>query len=589
MAFCKNEQVVLTIDEINDTGDGIGRVDGFVVFVKGMLPGETGLVQIIKVKSSYAIGRLISLEVSSPSRVEPECEAFRKGCGGCAFCHMDYDQQLIMKRNRVVDCLTRIGGFDLSSVTVEETLGEERPFAGRNKSAYPFTLEGKTVRAGFYARNSHRVVPLPDAACCLTEKPEMLLVRKNACRLATDLGYSVYDETSGRGLLRHLVVRFSEYSGKAMVILVLTQKTLPREADFVAALKEACPFVSSIYVNVNTLASNVIFGRVFRLVDGEEYLLNKIGESVFRISPASFYQVNSRQTEKLYRTVYEYAGLNGSEKILDLYCGIGTIGISLLKAYETEHDSCQGITLAGVEIVEDAVIDAKENARMNKLDQAVFLAGDAPEGADYLLSRGYRPDLVILDPPRKGCDGTLLDTICSLMPPRIVYVSCDPATLARDLKFLCEKGYTFSKVQPVDMFPMSGHCECVVCLSRKTTHEMKLHASPFEMIKSGKKTIELRLYDEKRQRIKEGDVIAFTNTSNGEKMRATVKALHRFDSFEELYKTLPLLQCGYTAEDIYTAQPSDMEQYYSVEEQKKYGVVGIELFPPKRITDESVV
>ena len=467
MAFQKNEQIVLTVDEVNDTGDGIGRVDGFVVFVKGMLPGETGLVQIIKVKSSYAIGRLISLEVSSESRVEPPCDTFRKGCGGCSFCHLDYDQQLVMKRNRVIDCLTRIGGFDLSGVTVEDTLGEERPFMGRNKSAYPFMMDGKTVRAGFYARNSHRVVPLPDTACCLTEKSEMLLVRKTVCRLATELGYSVYDETSGRGLLRHLVVRFSEYSGKAMVILVLTQKSLPKEAEFVASLKESCPFVSSIYVNVNTLASNVIFGRVFRLVDGDEYLLNAIGSCVFRISPASFYQVNSRQTEKLYRTVYDYAALTGTEKVLDLYCGIGTIGLSLLKAYEMENGSCQGVTLAGVEIVEDAVIDAKENARMNKMDQAVFLAGDAPEGADYLLSRGYRPDLVILDPPRKGCDRVLLDTICGLMPPRLVYVSCDPATLARDLKFLCEKGYTFSKVQPVDMFPMSGHCECVVALHRE--------------------------------------------------------------------------------------------------------------------------
>ncbi|MBR5280685.1 MAG: 23S rRNA (uracil(1939)-C(5))-methyltransferase RlmD, partial [Clostridia bacterium] len=471
MAFQKNEQIVLTVEEVNDTGDGIGRVDGFVVFVKGMLPGERGLVQIIKVKSSYAIGRLISLEETSPSRVEPACSSFQKGCGGCSFCHLDYAQQLVMKRNRVVNCLTRIGGFDLSQVEVGETLGEERPFMGRNKSAYPFMMEGKTVRAGFYARNSHRVVPLPDTACCQTEKPEMLLVRKTVCRLATELGYSVYDETSGRGLLRHLVVRFSEYSGKAMVILVLTQKSLPQEVKFVTALKEACPFVSSIYVNVNTLASNVIFGRVFRLVDGEEYLLNTIGSCVFRISPASFYQVNSRQTEKLYSTVYDYADLQGNEKILDLYCGIGTIGLSLLKSYEAEYGTCQGITLAGVEIVEDAVMDAKENARMNKLDQAVFLAGDAPEGADYLLSRGYHPDLVILDPPRKGCDQTLLDTICSLMPPKIVYVSCDPATLARDLKFLCEKGYAFSKVQPVDMFPMSGHCETVVLLSRKDVHE----------------------------------------------------------------------------------------------------------------------
>ncbi len=467
MIIRKNDELTFTAQEINDTGDGIGRIDGFVVFVKGMLPGETGRIRIIKVKSSYAIGRLLSLEVVSPDRVESSCLPFKQGCGGCSFCHLAYPAQLTMKRTRVMDCLTRIGGFDLSAVTVADTLGEERPFMGRNKSAYPFMLDGKVVLAGFYARNSHRVVPLPDTACCLTEKPEMLLVRKNVCRLATELGYSVYDETSGRGLLRHLVVRYSEYSGKAMVILVLTQKSLPQEADFVAALKEACPFVSSIYVNVNTLSNNVIFGRVFRLVDGEEYLLNKIGESVFRISPASFYQVNSRQVEKLYRTVYEYADLKGNEKILDLYCGTGTIGLSLLKAYETEHGTCQGLTLAGVEIVEDAVIDAKENARMNRLEQAVFLAGDAPEGADYLLSHGYRPDLVILDPPRKGCDEALLDTICSLMPPRIVYVSCDPATLARDLKFLCEKGYSVSRVQPVDMFPMSGHCECVVALTRE--------------------------------------------------------------------------------------------------------------------------
>lgn len=466
MIMKKNDELTFTAQEINDTGDGIGRIDGFVVFVKGMLPGETGRVRIIKVKPSYAIGRLLSLEVASADRVESSCVPFTQGCGGCSFCHLAYPAQLKMKRARVMDCLTRIGSFDLTDVTVADTLGEERPFMGRNKSAYPFMADGKMVRAGFYARNSHRVVPLPNTACCLTEKPEMLLVRKAVCRLATDLGYSVYDETSGRGLLRHLVVRYSEYSGKAMVILVLTQKSLPQEADFVAALKEACPFVSSIYVNVNTLQSNVIFGRVFRLVDGDEYLLNSIGSCVFRISPASFYQVNSRQTEKLYRTVYEYAGLAGNEKILDLYCGIGTIGLSLLKMYEKEFGECQGLTLAGVEVVEDAVMDAKENARMNKMDQAVFLAGDAPTGADYLLSHGYRPDLVILDPPRKGCDSALLDTICGLMPPRIVYVSCDPATLARDLKFLCEKGYSFTKVQPVDMFPLSGHCECVVGLTR---------------------------------------------------------------------------------------------------------------------------
>lgn len=470
MTLRKNDEIVLTVQEVNDTGDGIGRADGFVVFVKGLLPGETARVRIIKVKLSYAIGRLISLEVASPVRVEPACTSFTRGCGGCSFCHMDYSAQLEMKRRRVVDCLTRIGGFDESGLSVSETLGEERPFMGRNKSAYPFTLEEGVVRCGFYARNSHRVVALPDTSCCVTEKPEMLRIRKTVCELATKMGYSVYSEESGRGLLRHLVIRYSEYSGKAMVILVLTQKSLPEEADFVEKLKAACPFVSSVYVNVNTLATNVIFGRVFRLVDGEECLVNRIGEGIFRISPASFYQVNSRQTEKLYKKVYEFAGLTGTEKILDLYCGTGTIGLSLLKAFEVKNGSCQGLTLAGVEIVEDAVLDAKENARMNRLDQAVFLAGDAPEGADYLLSRGYRPDLVILDPPRKGCDGVLLDTICGLMPPKIVYVSCDPATLARDLKFLCEKGYQISHVQPVDMFPMSGHVESV-CLLHKSNRK----------------------------------------------------------------------------------------------------------------------
>ncbi len=466
MALQKNDEIRLTVQEVNDVGDGIGRVDGFVVFVKGMLPGETGRVRIIKVKSAYAIGRLLALEATAPVRVESPCAAFNRGCGGCSFCHMDYGAQLAMKRQRVMDCLTRVGGFDAAAVTVLPPLGEVRPFTGRNKSAYPFTLEDGVVRCGFYARNSHRVVALPDTTCCMTEKPEMLRVRKAVCALAGEMGYTVYDETSGRGLLRHLVIRFSEYTGKAMVILVLTQKALPKEAAFVAALVAACDCIASVYVNVNTLATNVIFGRVFRLVYGEEYLLNRIGDSIFRISPASFYQVNSRQTEQLYNKVYEAAALSGQEKILDLYCGTGTIGLSLLKRYATENGDCDGLTLAGVEIVADAVLDAKENARMNHIDQAVFLAGDAPEGAAYLLSHGYRPDLVIVDPPRKGCDRALLDTICTLMPPKLVYVSCDPATLARDLKLLCAQGYTFSAVQPVDMFPMSGHVECVVLMSR---------------------------------------------------------------------------------------------------------------------------
>lgn len=464
----KNDVITLTTSEVNDTGDGIGRSDGLVVFVKGMLPEETAQVHIIKVKPSYAIGRILSIETPSPVRRESSCEAFSRGCGGCSFCTMDYAAQLRMKRQRVADCLSRIGGFAPASIPVRPCIPEERPFMGRNKSAYPFVQEGRAVRCGFYARNSHRVVPLSDTACCLTEKPEMLRVRRTFCEIATKMGYRVYDEKTGKGVLRHLMIRFSEYSGKAMVILVLTQKSLPREQEMLEALQAACPFISSIYFNINTEQTNVILGRTFRLAAGEEVLLNSIGDAVFRISPASFYQVNSRQTEKLYRTVYEFAQLKGSEKLLDLYCGTGTIGIFLLKQFEKEHGSCQGITLAGVEIVTEAVLDAKENARMNHLKQAVFLDNNAPEGADYLTSYGYRPDLVILDPPRKGCDSALLETLCRLMPPRIVYVSCDPATLARDLKFLAGQGYAVCCVQPVDMFPMTGHVETVVFLS----HEM---------------------------------------------------------------------------------------------------------------------
>lgn len=460
----QNDKIIITITDLNEDGDGIGRYDGLVVFCPGLLPGEEAEVRITKVTKSYATGRSLKLLSGSELRVESPCPLFGSSCGGCRLCHMEYGAQLESKAKHVYDCLTRIGG--LRDMDVLPCLGEEIPFSGRNKLSYPFTVTKNGIECGFYKKNSHEVVPFSGVKC-LAEKPLAKEIRETVCKLAGKYHFTVYNETTQCGFLRHLTVRFSEYSGKAMVILILGS-ALPAGFDrFVSDFRALCPSVTSMYTCTNDDPTNFLMSGKITKIFEDEPLTNNIGNAIYRISPGSFYQVNSRQVEKLYSTVYDYAGIHDGSRILDMYCGAGTIGLYVVKRFTSERSDAS-VTLKGIEIVPSAIEDANFNASLNGLSvQSEFILGDAPVGAQLLESRGFTPDTVILDPPRKGCDRALLDTVVRMSPAKIVYVSCKPSTLARDLRILADEGYEIIKVQPVDMFPMTGHVETVVLMARK--------------------------------------------------------------------------------------------------------------------------
>lgn len=572
----KDDRIVLEIGDINNLGCGVGRAeDGRVVFVKGAVTGDVIEAKIIKVNKKFLVARTEKLVTASPYRVDMDICSAPLSCGGCVYRHIKYEHELEIKRDYVKNAFVKVG---LSDVEVLPVMNTGKIAGYRNKGQFPLTEVKGKVTAGFYASKSHNIVPSNE---CTIQNPAFSPIVTEVCRFATEKKISVYNEETGKGILRHIYLRIAEKTGQIMLCVVVNADSLPYSEEFVTCITERFPNISGVILNINKKNTNVVLGDRFITLFGKEYIVDELCGLRFKISPQSFYQVNRDGAEMLYTEAAKKAALCGNEVLMDLYCGTGTIGLSMAKNTKK---------LVGIEIVESAVECAKENAERNGIENAEFYCADASDKETILkCAGGVRPDVVVIDPPRKGTTRELVECLDSLNVPKVVYVSCDPDTLARDCVCFREFGYEIGEVQPVDMFARTGHVESIVCLSRKTTHEMKLHASPFEKIKSGVKNIELRLFDEKRQKIKAGDDIIFTNTASGEKMRASVKKLHLFGSFEELYKTLPLLQCGYTAEDIDTAHPSDMEQYYSAEEQSKYGIVGIELFPPKRITDESVV
>jgi 23S rRNA (uracil1939-C5)-methyltransferase len=474
---------------------------------------------------------------------------------------MDYEEEQRLKAERVRNCLNRIGGESLEEMPI---LGAPTCRGYRNKAQYPVAVKKNKAFAGFFKAGTHQVVKNDR---CLILPDEMDRVKDIVIDYVNQTRVSVYDEESHSGLLRHIYVRRGAVSGQVLVCLAINGRAIPKPERLIEKLK-AVPGFATLVLSVNTKKGNGILGDEEVVLYGPGYIEDTLCGLNFRLSPRSFYQVNHHQAERLYQAAIDRAEITKNDTVLDLYCGVGTITLAMAKAAGK---------VIGVEVIPQAVEDARDNAARNGIDNAEFFCGDAGQAALELEKQGIRADVVVVDPPRKGLNADTIEALSRFAPRRIVYVSCDPATLARDVALLKERGYQVKDAIAADLFPRCAHVESIVCLSRETSHEMKLHASPFEKIKSGKKTIELRLYDEKRQRIKEGDRITFTNTTNGEKMSVTVKELHRFDSFEELYKTLPLLECGYTAEDIDNAQPSDMEQYYSAEEQQKYGVVGIEI------------
>lgn len=476
MEFRKNDLVTLEIEDCGIDGEGIGKADGFTVFVKDAVIGDTVTAKIIKAKKNYGYGRLMEVLKPSPYRVEPKCE-FARQCGGCQLQALSYEQQLVFKTNKVKGHLERIGGF--TDIPMEPIIGMDELFHYRNKAQFPVgrNKEGKIV-TGFYAGRTHNIIENRDCALGVAENKEVL---DRVIAHMEKYGIEPYNEATGKGLVRHVLIRYGYFTKEVMVCLILNGNKIPKEELLVKSLCEI-PGMTSITINVNKKHSNVILGEEIRLLWGQEYITDRIGDISYQISPLSFYQVNPMQTQKLYAKALEYADLHGEETVWDLYCGIGTI--SLFLAQKAKF-------VRGVEIVPAAIENAKENAKLNGLENTEFFVGKAEE----VLPREYKKngvyaDVIVVDPPRKGCDETLLETMVEMNPDRIVYVSCDSATLARDLKYLCERGYELRKVCPVDQFGMTVHVETVCLLSKlnaKQHIEVDIHMDELDLTDAEKK------------------------------------------------------------------------------------------------------
>lgn len=447
----KNKTYEVFVDALGSSGEGIGRLDGFTVFIEGALPGETVRMLMLKVKKSYGYGKLLEILTPSSERREPRCPVARQ-CGGCQLQSLSYGAQLAYKARKVKDDLERIGR--LEGISVRDTLGMETPWRYRNKAQFPVGRRtGGSCAIGFYAKRSHRIVETP--VCFLQDACNDEIVRI-VREFIEEYRIPPYDEERHAGLARHILTRIGKKSGEIMVCIVINGNSLPHSAELVERLR-VVPGLASVVLNVNKEKTNAILGREIIPVWGKPTISDELDGLSFEISPLSFYQVNPVQTEALYRKAVELAGLNGTETVLDLYCGIGTM--SLFFARKAKQ-------VLGVEIVEQAVADAKANAKRNGIENAEFAAGAAEEIVPGWVRNGISADVVVVDPPRKGCDAQLLETILQIAPEKIVYVSCNPATLARDLAVLAESEYHVKDVQPVDMFPMTAHVETVVLLQK---------------------------------------------------------------------------------------------------------------------------
>ena len=458
MEITKGQEFSLEIDDMGTDGEGIGHKEGYTLFVKDALVGDIVRVKVIKAKKKFGYGRLMEVITPSPWRVEPACDCARQ-CGGCQIQHCSYEKQLAWKEKKVRDCLQRIGGFE--EIPMEPVMGMDEPYHYRNKAQYPvgYDKEGNLV-AGFYAGRTHSIIPNTD---CAIQHPCNHMILETILAFMKQYDISAYEEKKHTGLVRHILTRVGKYTGEVMVCLIINGNKLPHQDKLVEMLLQ-CPFdyeIKSICLNINKEKTNRILGEKVVPIYGQTYIEDRIGNITYRISPLSFYQVNPEQTQKLYGTALEYADLKGDEVVWDLYCGIGTISLFLAQ---------KAARVCGVEIVPQAIEDARENARRNGFTNAEFFVGAAEDVVpeQYEQSGGsLRADVVTLDPPRKGCDEKLLRTVVQMEPERIVYVSCDPATLARDLKYLCREGYELKRVRACDMFGHSSHVETVVLLSQQ--------------------------------------------------------------------------------------------------------------------------
>lgn len=473
MNFKKNDEVQVTITDYTSEGAGIGKVDGYPLFVKDAIIGDTVIAGITKVKKNYAFARLVKIVTPSADRVEPKC-VFHKKCGGCQMQALSYEAQLVFKENKIRNNLVRIGGFepDFVDVVMEPIIGMDEPFRYRNKAQYPVGTDrdGNPV-TGFYAGRTHDIIANTD--CYLGRECNQVIL-ETVLVWMKEQGVPVYDETTCQGLVRHVLIREGFHTGEIMVCLVVnlpggrSSGTGVAEADRLVGdlrgISGVGERIVSICLNYNNENTNVILGCESEVLFGQGYITDTLSGIAFRISPLSFYQVNPVQTEKLYGTALEYAGLTGEETVWDLYCGIGTISLFLSQKAKQVY---------GVEIVPQAIEDAKQNAALNAVTNAEFFVGKAEEVLpEKYMKENIYADVIVVDPPRKGCDEKCLETMVKMAPKRIVYVSCDSATLARDLKYLCENGYEVKRVRGVDQFCHTVHVETVALLSKKIIENM---------------------------------------------------------------------------------------------------------------------
>ena len=460
----KNDIVTVEITDIGMSGEGIGHVDGYTLFIKDAVIGDVVEAKVMKAKKNYGYARLMKVITPSEYRVEPKC-AFARRCGGCQIQEMSYDRQLVFKDQKIRGNLERIGGFtkDQIDTVMQPVVGMEHPFGYRNKAQFPFGTdkEGNPI-TGFYAGRTHDIIANTDCALGVEQNKEILEIILQYMR---ENKIKSYDEKTGKGLIRHALIRYGFKTKEIMVCLVVNGKKLPKAERLIEKLIQS-EGMTSITISPNTRRDNVIMGDSYEILWGQGYITDYIGNVKYQISPLSFYQVNPVQTEKLYGLALEYADLKGDETVWDLYCGIGTISLFLAQKAKQVY---------GVEIVPQAIDDAKENAKINAIDNAEFFVGKAEEVLPEYYAEYEREhngetahaDVIVVDPPRKGCDETLLETIVKMQPEKVVYVSCDSATLARDLKYLCANGYEIKMCRGVDQFPQSVHVETVVLLSQQ--------------------------------------------------------------------------------------------------------------------------
>ena len=453
MEYRKNDIVTLEIVDCGTDGEGIGKADGFTVFVKDAVIGDTVKAKTMKAKKNYGYGRLMEILKPSPYRVEPVCPSARQ-CGGCQLQAVSYEEQKVFKEKKLRGHLERIGGFH--DLPMEPLIGMDEPYHYRNKAQFPVgrNKEGRII-TGFYAGRTHAIIENRDCTLGIPQNKDVL---DRVIAHMEKYNIAPYDEMTGRGLVRHIFVRYGFFTGEIMVCLIINGQELPHQKELIEKLCEM-PGMTSISLNINKKRNNVILGDKVKTIWGQEFITDKIGDISYEISPLSFFQVNPKQTWKLYSKALEYADLHGEETVWDLYCGIGTISLFLAQ---------KARFVRGVEIVPAAIEDAKRNAKINNIENVEFFVGKAEE----VLPREYEKngvyaDVIVVDPPRKGCDEMLLKTILKMQPKRVVYVSCDSATLARDLRFLCDNGYELKKVCGVDQFPQTVHVETVVLLSQQ--------------------------------------------------------------------------------------------------------------------------